>query len=198
MSDVAVIADPDAAMAALDPIRNRLLVELAEPASAATLGERLGLPRQKVNYHLRQLEEHGLVHEASSRQWGGLKERLLVASAGSFLVSPEALGPAAADPARTPPQLSASYLLALAGRVVREMGHLVRLARERNKHLATLAIDSEIRFRSPAERAAFAQDLTRAVTALAARYHDPAAPDGRTHRLVILAHPAPHTIPEEK
>jgi DNA-binding transcriptional ArsR family regulator len=198
MDDVAVIADAEAAAAVLEPIRGRLLAELAEPASAAALGARLGLARQKVNYHLRELEGHGLVREAGSRQWGGLKERLLVASAGAYLVTPEALGPAAADPARISPQLSASYLIALAGRVVREMGYLLRLARERDKRLATLAIDTEIRFRCAAERAAFAQELTRTVTMLAARYHDAAAADGRTHRLIVLAHPAPHAVIEEE
>ena len=69
MLDVEVIDDPAAAVVALDPVRARLLAELvAEPASAAALAERVGLARQKVNYHLRTLEAHGLVRvvEASS------------------------------------------------------------------------------------------------------------------------------------
>ncbi len=191
MNDVDVIADPAAAVVALEPIRSRLLAELAAPASAATLAARLGLPRQKVNYHLRTLEAHDLVREAEIRRWGGIKERLLVASAGSYLVSPEALGPAAADPGRTRDQLSASYLIALAGRVVREMGDLLRGARRAGKPLASLAIDTEIRFRSAAERASFTRELTDAVAALAARYHDETAPRGRRHRLVVMAHPLP-------
>jgi hypothetical protein len=48
-----------------------------------------------------------------------------------------------------------------------------------------------IRFRSAADRAAFSQDLAAAVSALAARYHDAAAPGGRPHRLVVVAHPLP-------
>ena len=191
MDDVDVIADPAAAVVALEPIRSRLLAELAEPASAATLAARLGLPRQKVNYHLRTLEAHDLVREAEIRRWGGIKERLLVASAGSYLVSPGALGPAAADPGRTRDQLSASYLIALAGRVVREMGDLLRGARRAGKPLASLAIDTEIRVRSAAERASVTRELTDAVAALAARYHDEASPGGRRHRLVVLAHPLP-------
>lgn len=192
MDEVEVISNPAAAMVALEPIRSRLLAELAEPASAATLAARLGLARQKVNYHVRTLEQHQLVREAGTRQWGGLKERLLVASAGSYLVSPAALGPVAADPARTPDRLSASYLVALGGRIVREVGDLLRRAKAADKELATLAIDTEIRFRSAAERAAFTNELVTAVTSLAARYHDDAAPGGRPHRLVIVAHPTPH------
>src|SRR6478672_113920 len=95
MLDVEVIADPAAAVSALDPIRSRLLAELAEPASAATLAARLGIARQKVNYHLRALEAHGLAKVAGERRWGGLTERLLVATASSYVVSPGALGPVA-------------------------------------------------------------------------------------------------------
>ncbi len=50
---VAVLDDPGAALAALDPMRASLLAALAaEPASAAAVAARLGLPRQKVGYHL--------------------------------------------------------------------------------------------------------------------------------------------------
>ena len=100
MNDLEVIDDPAAAVVALEPVRSRLLAELAEPASAAGLASRVGITRQKVNYHLRALEAHGLVREAGTRQWGGITERLLVASAASYLVAPGAMGPAAAGPGR--------------------------------------------------------------------------------------------------
>lgn len=191
MLDVEVITDPAAATVALEPIRSRLLSELVEPASAATLAGRVGLARQKVNYHLRALEAHKLVRVAEERQWGGLTERLLVATAASYVVSPSAMGPVAADPGRTADRLSASYLIALGARLIREVGDLWRLARAADKHLATLAIDTRIRFRSAAERAAFTSELTDAITTLVARYHDASAPGGRSHRLVLVAHPLP-------
>jgi DNA-binding transcriptional ArsR family regulator len=184
MLDVEVIDDPAAAVVALDPVRARLLAELAEPASAAALASRVGLARQKVNYHLRTLESHGLVEPAGERRWGGLTERLLVATAASYVVSPAALGAAASDPARTADRLSARYLIALAARIVREVGALAR----RDERLATLALDTEIRFRSADDRAAFARELTSAVTDLAARYHDES---GHPHRVVVGAHPLP-------
>ncbi|AKT41183.1 winged helix-turn-helix domain-containing protein [Chondromyces crocatus] len=197
MLDVEVIEDPETAAAVLDPVRSRLLSELSTPASAAALAGRLGIARQKINYHLRVLEEHKLMHVAEERRWGGLKERLLVASAASYVVSPKALGPVAADPARSADRLSASYLIALGARIVREVGDLWRGAREAGKHLASLSIDTEIRFRSAADRAAFTRDLTHAINTLVARYHDEAAPGGRPHRLVLVAHPLPQT-PSEK
>jgi DNA-binding transcriptional ArsR family regulator len=191
MLDVEVIADPAAAVSALDPIRGRLLAELTEPASAAALASRVGITRQKVNYHLRALEEHKLVTVAGERRWGGLTERLLVATAASYVVSPGALGAVGADPGRTNDRLSASYLIALAARAVREVGELWGVAREKNKRLATLSIDIAIRFRSPADRAAFTEELSDAVTSLAARYHDESDPNGRSYRLVVAAYPMP-------
>jgi len=197
MVEISVIDDPAAASAALDPMRNRLLSELREPASAAALATRVGLPRQKVNYHLRTLESHGLVRVAGKRRWGGLTERRLVATASSFVVSPRALGPVAADPEREMDRLSASYLIALAARAVREIGDLVRRATEAGKHLATLSVDTAIRFRSPADRAAFSTELTEAINRLVSKYHDESAPGGRAHRLVLMAHPLPKPTAKE-
>lgn len=196
MVDLRVIDDPASASVALDPVRCRLLSELRTPASAASLAGRMRLPRQKVNYHLRTLEKHGLVRVESKKKWGGLTERRLVATAASYVVSPGALGPLAADPERRVDgrgmdRLSAGYLVALAARVVREVGQLLRKAEEVNKRLATLSIDTEVRFRSAEERAAFSGELTAAVAALVSKYHDESAPGGRRHRLMIGAYPAP-------
>ncbi|MGV0774516.1 helix-turn-helix domain-containing protein [Mycolicibacterium elephantis] len=189
--DVEVIDNPAAAVSALDPVRGRLLAELTEPASAAALASRVGVSRQKVNYHLRALEEHRLVTQAGERRWGGLKERLLVATAMSYVVSPRALGPVATDPGWTSDRLSASYLIALAARAVREVGELWAAARKADKRLATLSIDTAIRFRSPADRAAFTQELSDTVASLVARYHNETDTRGRGFRLLVAAYPKP-------
>ena len=187
MLDVEVIEDPAAAAVALDPVRSRLLAELAEPGSAAALAARVGIPRQKVNYHLRALEAQGLVELAEERRRGGITERVMRATAARYVVSPAALGETAVDPDQAD-RLSAHHLIALAGRIVREVGGLSRRAQAAGKRLPTLSIDTEIRFRSADDRAAFADDLTAAVLELAGRYHHD---DGRPHRLVIAAHPTP-------
>jgi DNA-binding transcriptional ArsR family regulator len=197
MHELEVIDDPAAAAVALDPLRARLLAGLVEPASASSLAERVGLPRQKINYHLRILEEHGLVTEVGRRRWGGLTERLLHATAAAYVVSPGALGEASGDPERIADRLSARYLIALAARVVREVAGLVRRADRAGRRLPTLALDTEIRFRSAAERTAFTSDLADAVTTLVSRYHDAGAPDGRAHRLVVVAHPLPSSSPPD-
>jgi DNA-binding transcriptional ArsR family regulator len=186
--DVEVIEDPAAASSALDPIRSRLLAELVDPASAAALAARVGIPRQKVNYHLRALEAHGLVELAEERKRGGITERVLRATAATYVVSPAALGETAVDPDAAADRFSARYMIALAGRLVREVAGLARRADATGRRLATMTIDTEVRFRSAADRAAFADDLTAAVVELAARYHHD---DGRPHRLVVASHPKP-------
>ena len=189
MLDVDVIEDPRAAAAALDPVRARLLAELAdEPASAATVAARLGLPRQKVNYHLKTLEAHGLVELADVRMHGGITERRLRATAASFVVSPAAIAELGAQPEQVHDRLSARYLITLAGRMVREVGALARKADVGGRRFPTFGLDAEVRFKTAADRAAFADELTASVLDLVARYHHD---DGRPHRLVVAAHPKP-------
>lgn len=187
---VAVIDDPAAAEVSLDPMRARLLAALAEPGSASTLAASTGLARQKINYHLRALERHGLVELVEERRRGNCTERVLRATAASYVISPAALASVAPDPGRSPDQLSAWWLLALAARLVREVGELITRARAARQPVATFAIDSEIRFASAADRAEFAQQLSETVKDLAARYHQQSAPGGRAHRLIVALHPS--------
>lgn len=190
MDEIAVIAEPEAARSALDPVRARLLATLAEPASASAVARRMGLSRQKANYHLHELEQHGLVELVEERRRGNMLERVLQASAAEFVISPVALAELAPDPGRGPDQLSARWLLALAARMLREVGELVRGARAAGKPLATFAIDGEVRFASAAERALFAEELGVAINRLVAKYHDEKAPAGRDHRIVVALHPS--------
>jgi DNA-binding transcriptional ArsR family regulator len=204
MLDIEVIEDPAAAEASLDPIRTRILQELAEPASATQLAAKVGLPRQKVNYHLKALEGHGLVELVEERKKGNVTERILRATAASYLISPVALASVAPDPRRFADRFSAFWLLALAGRTVQEMGKLIAGAAAAKKKLASFAIDGEITFRTAADRAAFAEELGVAVTRLVDKYHDGGsgggaasgpgstgtAAAGRKHRIVVVLHPA--------
>ena len=190
MLDVAVIDDPAAAEASLDPMRARLLAALAEPGSATTLAAKAGLSRQRLNYHLRALERHGLIELVEERRKGNCTERVLRATAASYVISPAAFAAVAPDPARSPDQVSAYWMLALAGQLVHDVGDLIAGATKARKPVATFAIDSEIRFASAADRAAFAAELGEAVAELAGKYHDSGAEGGREHRLVVALHPS--------
>lgn len=189
MRGVEVIEDPATAAVALDPIRAQLLAELAaSPASAAAVGERIGLTRQKANYHLKTLEEHGLVELAEIRMRGGIAERVLRTTAATFVVSPAAIAASGARPEHVNDRLSADYLVTLGGRLMSEVGALSRAADDASKRLPTFGLDAEIRFRNAADRAAFADELTDAILTLVSRYHHA---DGRSHRIVVASHPTP-------
>ncbi|AUI59121.1 helix-turn-helix domain-containing protein [Amycolatopsis sp. BJA-103] len=198
MFSVAVIEDAEAAEVSLDPVRARLLSELAEPASATMLAARVDLPRQKVNYHLRALEKHGLVELVEERRKGNVTERMMRATAASYVISPTALSAVQPDPAESPDRLSARWLLAVAGRLVRDVGLLITGSTKARKRVATFAIDGEVRFSNAADRAAFAEELTVAITNLVSKYHDEGAEQGRDHRIVVAVHPSVKTETEER
>jgi len=195
--DVAVIDDPAAAEASLDPTRARLLAELGEPGSATMLAARIGLSRQNVNYHLKALERHGLVELVEERKKGNCTERFLRATAASYVISPAALAAVRPDPSRAPDRLSARWLLAVASRLVQDVGELIGGATKAQKRLATFAMDGEVRFASAADRAAFAEELARTVTALVGKYHDETAERGRDHRVIVAVHPSITSEPAE-
>ncbi|WP_239135105.1 winged helix-turn-helix domain-containing protein [Streptomyces sp. SID12488] len=198
MLDVTVIEDPAAAAVSLDPIRGRLLAELAAgPASAAMLAGKVGLPRQKVNYHLKALERHGLVELAGERRKGNVTERLMRATAASYVISPLALAAVQPDPDRFRDQLSARWLLAVGARLVRDVGTLITGATRARKRLATYALDGEVRFASAGDRAAFIEELTAGVSALLRKYDSPGVEGGRDHRIVVAVHPTVKPQPGE-
>jgi DNA-binding transcriptional ArsR family regulator len=143
-----------------------------------------------VNYHLRTLERHGLVELVEERRKGNMTERLVQATAASYVISPTALAAVAPDPDRAPDRLSAFWLLALAARLVRDVGALLVGARKAGKRVATFAIDGEVRFASAADRSAFAEELSHAVAGLVAKYHDQSGDGGRPHRLIVAIHPS--------
>lgn len=187
MDDIHVLEDPAAVEAALDPIRASILDALTEPGSATTVAAAVGLTRQKVNYHLKTLEAHGLVEPAQTRAWGGITERFVRRSARRLVVSPDVLQGAAIDPDEVADHLSAAYLIAVNARTVSEVGAIAREATA-GVRLPTLTIDTVIGFGSPEDRAAFSAELQSAVAALIAKYHHD---DGRPHRLTVSSYPRP-------
>jgi hypothetical protein len=119
-----------------------------------------------------------------------MTERVMRATAASYVISPAAMAAVAPDPDRSPDQLSALWLLALAARLVSEVGELIGRAKRARRPLATFAIDTEISFASASDRAAFAAELTGAVEALVAKYHREFVAGGRKHRLIAAVHPS--------
>lgn len=181
---IQIVQNPEKAAALLQPGRLDLVERLAEPDSAAGLARRLGIPRQKVNYHLRELELAGFVELVEERRKGNCIERVVRATAREFLIAPRAGKSMVAD------RFSAAYLVSTAARVIRDLAGLCLRARKAGKRVATLTMETEIRFSSAESRAAFAEELTALIAHLAAKYHHEQAEGGRRFRLIAASYPA--------
>jgi DNA-binding transcriptional ArsR family regulator len=183
---VAVVEDVQHVRTLVRGPRLRLLEALRErPDSASGLAERLGVPRQTINYHLRQLEQAGLVELVEERGHGRCVERVVAPAAAAFTLSPATLGALAPRSRDVDDRTSAEYLAARAGEVVRDVGRLLGGARP----VPTLTLDTQIRFANEEERAAFARDLRDAIERLVSKYHDDRAGGERRFTLLVAAHP---------
>jgi DNA-binding transcriptional ArsR family regulator len=200
---IAFIESHAGAAALLDPLRRRILEALRDPDSAAGLARRMRLPRQKVNYHVRELARAHLVERAGDRRKRNMIERRYVATARAYVLSPGLLGRLGADARRIEDRFSAAYLQALAAQMQTELGRAGKEAATQEKRLATLSLSSELRFESAAQRAAFARALHEAVTAVIGRHASPArlaggrSAPGRPYRLILGCYPIPPHAGEE-
>ncbi len=167
-----------------------MLELLADPDSASGLARRMNLPRQTVNYHLRELEKEGFVEFIEQRQKGNCLERVVRAAARSYVISPSALGAMGVDSTTARDRFSAACLVATAARAIRDVSILRQRADKAGKTIATLTAETEIRFASPDSRRAFADELVSTVAKLAVKYNDDSAKGGRSFRVILGAYPA--------
>lgn len=189
MQQTAVITGADQAVVALQRTRRQLLAHLAEPDSAAGLARRLGVPRQRLNYHLRELEREGFVELVEERRKGNCVERIVRATARAFVISPDALGELGATPEEAADRFSSTYLVSAAARAMRDVAALQTGATRAGKRLSTFTLETDVRFATAEARAEFAEELAKAIAALAARYHDDRNPRGRRFRVLAAIHP---------
>lgn len=184
-----VLREPERAATLLHPERRRLLEALREkPDSASGLARRLDDSRQRLNYHLRALEEAGLVELAEERRRGNFHERVMRPVARRFVVDPAVLGDEAADPGTVGDRFSATYLIALAARAVRELAGLRERAAGEDKRLATAGLETEVRLARPADFEDFVRDLSEAVAEVVGRHHD-GCREGRPFRVILGTYP---------
>jgi DNA-binding transcriptional ArsR family regulator len=193
--EVATVPDRRRAAALLKPLRLEILRQAAKPASAAAIAQTLGLPRQRVTYHVRQLARAGFLRKAGRQQRRGFIEQRWIATARSYVLLPGALGPLGDASAALEDRLSAGALLAMGARLQDEVARASSDATRRGQRVATLSLESEFRFESAPQRRRFAEALRDAVTRVVAEHASPArtaegaeAP-GRPYRLVIGCYP---------
>lgn len=181
-----LLDDLDTAHLALAPIRRRILAALVKPASAAGLAEQLDMPRQKIGYHLKALEDAGLIRLAGERRKRGFTERLFVA-AERYVLDPALLAPVDPDAVEAQDRHAAGHLINTASALVRDVARMREAADAEGSRLLTLTVEADMSFATPADFDAFSRDVADAVAGLARKY---AAPTGRRYRLTAAAHPA--------
>jgi DNA-binding transcriptional ArsR family regulator len=196
---VALVSDAAKARAALTPLRRELLERLREPCSAAGLAGQLDMPRQKLGYHLRVLEEAGLVRLVEERKRRGFVERVLVACADTFILDPALVHGADDRAGEAQDRHASEHLVRTASALVRDVARMREAADHEGKRLLTLTVEAELTFGTPADFDTFTEQLSDAVTALAKRYAaSPLRKGGRRYRLVAAAHPALQTKPTKR
>jgi len=194
---IGVILEAQAAAAALNPTRARILTLLREPGSASSIAPAVGLPRQQVNYHLRELEREGLVELIEERRKGNCNERILRATARSYLIAPRALGDLAPDAQAPTPQdrFSWAALIGAAAQTIQDLAELRDRADRAGKQLPTLSMRSEVAFASASSMNAFAEELATEVARLIQKHHAPDADAARLFHINLGAYPV-ITTPE--
>ena len=190
MPELQLVGQTAAAGALLHPMRMRILDALREPSSATAVARQLGLARQKVNYHLRELEKAGFIEEVEQRRAGNCIERIVRAKSSHYLIHPELLGNLGADPEAVEDRFSSTYLIALAAQAIRDVAAVQEQASKAKKRIATLTLQADVRFANAADREAFANELSNAFARLVARYHREDAEGGRTFRFIVAGYPA--------
>jgi DNA-binding transcriptional ArsR family regulator len=178
------VDEPEKLRLALSPIRRQLLELLREPSSATQLAATLDLPRQRVNYHLRELEKAGLVELVEERRRRGFTERILRASS-DLVVDPGVMGRAFTQ---IQDQYAAEHLVDVAAGTVRDVARMQTAADADGKRLLTFTLETAVRFAEPGDVHRFTDALTAAMQRVVEEFD---SEGGRPYRLIAGGHPAP-------
>ncbi len=173
-----IVRDLRTAAVLFHPMRMRILEHLVDPDTAAGVARHLRLPRQKVNYHLRQLEARGLVRLVEERTAGNSTERRVQAAARRIVLSPRLLGRLAADREDGTAEGTAR-LLAVAARLERQVP-------EAGGDGAAV-LDADLRL-EPEEVSALREDLRRVLARWSARGGASGGTSGGAYRVTVAVH----------
>jgi DNA-binding transcriptional ArsR family regulator len=177
----------DQASALFKPIRLEILGQLAQPRTCSELAEVFGTSPQKVYYHIKVLQEAGLVNKVKEERVRGIMEGYYQAAARSYWLSPEMVGKlGGAQQARQ--NISLGNLLGLAEQLHSEVASLAPTEDE----VPTVGLSAQIELRRGEDRQAFLEELQQAVQNLAEKYGNAQeGTGGETFRLMLACYPRP-------
>jgi len=181
-----VVDSPEAIACLTDPVRQRILRALRQEGSASSISRTLNQPRQKLAYHIKKLEQAGLLKHIRDQKKGNCTERILKATATRYLLAPNAVGSDLSTD-ELQDRLSANALLALAAGCIDEVCQVQQAAG--HKRISTISLDTEVGFCDQEEKAAFAEALARSFTEVAARFPVREDVPQQRFKLIIGAYP---------
>lgn len=182
------ITDPAALEVLAHPIRRKILAALRSPGSAASIGRLIGLPRQKVNYHLKELARVKLVRSSGERRKGHLIEKLYEAVAGTFVLSPRTGWDDDRRRQALHDQISLARLVQLGEQLQQDAIALLDCAAWDDEQIPSASVETEIRFRDESARAAFMREYLEALGPLIDKY---GVRDGESFRVMLAVYPDP-------
>ena len=180
------------------PLRPRILAHAHEPVSASDLARRLEQPRQRVNYHVRQLAKAGFLQPAGRQTKRNMVEQQYVASARAYVLAPDVLADVRPAVGGDADNASAAHLAALCARAQSEVAQIMQSANAAGLRVRTMSMCRDVRFESVEQRAEFTKELLVAVRDVAARFSSPLATTdgtpapGRPFRVVLGCYPVPN------
>jgi len=188
MQDVCYIEEVDQAMALLKPIRLEILRRLDQPRTCDDLAEIFQESSQKIYYHVKALQEAGLVDKVSDKRVRGTVEGYYQARARSYWVAPSLVGKIGSLQ-QTRDQASLRILLQLAEDVIEDTARLGSKS-EVGQPVASLSLSAQIHLADAAQRAAFLQELQTTFQNLALKYGVAEDADASMNfRLVLMCYP---------
>jgi len=190
-SSVRLIDDAKAVGALADPIRRQILQHLNSPGSAASIARVLGLPRQRIRYHMRKLERHGFVELLREDRKRGCVERVMRRTSESIVLAPDSLTCDKLHPQSVRDRFSDLYLIALASQMLREVTAAQVGTKVDDKLLPTFSLQVDVRLATQQDKNAFAEELGREIARLALKYHQPQSRGVRSFRVIVGSYPAP-------
>jgi len=187
MENIFLIQSPQQAKAIFKPIRLEILQLLNQPHTCTELAEVLNTSPQKIYYHIKILQDSGLVKKVREERVRGIMEGYYQASAASYMLSPgmvEKLG--GAEMAKQ--QLSLANLLNLIQQMQAEITVLSQLKEE----IPSIGLSAQISLNSPADRSAFHAELQECIQKLAEKYgarQDSPPHPKDVYRLILACYP---------
>lgn len=182
------LAEPRAVEALTHPVRRQVLEVLRSPDSAAGVARAIGLPRQKVNYHLKELERAQLVRPVGERRKGHLIEKLYEAVAGTFVVSPRVAWSDQRRAGALRDQISLRRLVQLGEQLQLDASGLLDRAAFDGDEIPSASVEAEVRFPTEEARGAFMEEYLAALGPLLEKH---GARRGRGFRVALAVYPDP-------